>query len=199
MHSFSSCEQSALPRGVPVLPKKNVLITGKPGSGKTTLVRRILPELAELDPQGFYTEEIRERGDRKGFLLVGLDGRTTTLAHVTIRSPFRVGKYHVDIAGFEAFLRSLPGPEARNRLIVIDEIGKMECQSSIFRPLVAGYLDSRAAVLATIALKGDRFIEEVKTRQDCTLLEINPSNRDFMPRTVVDLVRGIVGAEPGSN
>jgi len=53
---------------------KNVLITGKPGRGKTTLFRRLVDTLRHLEPVGFYTQEIREGGVRKGFTLNGSDG-----------------------------------------------------------------------------------------------------------------------------
>ena len=55
--------------------KKNILITGLPGIGKTTLIRRLYEELKDTHPVGFYTGEIRENGVRKGFELISLDGR----------------------------------------------------------------------------------------------------------------------------
>ena len=39
---------------------KNILLTGRPGCGKTTLIKRVVEELA-LPAGGFYTEEIRQR------------------------------------------------------------------------------------------------------------------------------------------
>jgi nucleoside-triphosphatase len=54
---------------------KNILITGQPGIGKTTLIKKLATELADLRPVGFYTEEIRENGVRRGFELVSLSGQ----------------------------------------------------------------------------------------------------------------------------
>ncbi len=45
----------------------NILITGPPRVGKTTLIKRLFEELTHHHPVGFYTEEIREGGIRKGF------------------------------------------------------------------------------------------------------------------------------------
>jgi nucleoside-triphosphatase len=81
---------------------QKVLLTGPPGVGKTTLMKRVVEELGHLDPVGFYTAEIREGGARKGFQLESLDGRTGLLSHVDIKGPLRVGRYKVDLAGFDS-------------------------------------------------------------------------------------------------
>jgi len=77
--------------------KKNILITGLPGTGKTTLLRKIAEELKPFHPVGFFTSEIREANTRKGFELRSLNGKKGLLAHVDITSPYRVGKYKVDV------------------------------------------------------------------------------------------------------
>src|SRR3990172_4855550 len=80
----------------------SLLLTGAPGVGKTTLVRRVTEQLGELRPGGFYTEERRDRaGERVGFDLLGFDGSCATLARVGLPGP-RVGKYGVDAAAVEA-------------------------------------------------------------------------------------------------
>ena len=160
--------------------KKNILITGLPGVGKTTLVKKFVEELKQFHPVGFYTEEIREKGARKGFELISLDGRRGLLSHIDIQGPHRVGKYKVDVKGFEDFLGPFPLLNPSTRLIIIDEIGKMECYSEQFKTLLKEILDSEKWVLATIALKGSRLIEEVKRRHDIRLFEITRRNRDSL-------------------
>lgn len=151
-----------------------------PGVGKTTLIKRLSEALNSFDPVGFYTEEIREGGERKGFELISLDGKRSLLSHKEMRSPHRVGQYKVDIKGFEDFLDSISFLNPLTRLIVIDEIGKMECLSDPFKKLLKETLDSEKWVIATIALKGSGLIAEVKERKDVQLFEITPRNRDVI-------------------
>jgi nucleoside-triphosphatase THEP1 len=47
-----------------------LLIAGTPGIGKTTAIRRVADELEAKGLWGFYTEKIREGGERLGFRLV---------------------------------------------------------------------------------------------------------------------------------
>jgi nucleoside-triphosphatase len=162
------------------LIKKNLLITGLPGVGKTTLIKKLSEALKSLDPVGFYTEEIREGGERKGFELISLNGRRGLLSHKNIRSPYRVGQYKVDIKGFEHFIDSISFFNPLTRLIIIDEIGKMECLSDQFKGLLNEILDSEKWVIATIALKGSGLIAEVKKRKDVQIFEITRRNRDTL-------------------
>jgi nucleoside-triphosphatase len=183
--------------------RRHVLLTGAPGVGKTTLIRAIAHRLAEYDPKGFYTEEIRDaQGLRQGFCLVSLDGHRAVLARRSAEGPHRVGRYGVDLDAFERFFASLDLLHETQRPIIIDEIGKMECLSSTFRHDVPRLLESATCVIATIALKGDRFIQELKERPDCRLIAVTVANRqaladDLIPNIIayVDRVerRGLRG------
>jgi len=172
------------------MKKKNILITGLPGVGKTTLINNIVEALKDLRPAGFYTAEIRRSGIRKGFELISLDGKKELLSHTDIQSPYRVGKYKVDVKRFEDFLSSLPLLNLSTRLIVIDEIGKMECFSDQFKNLLKEILDSDKCLIATIALKGSGIIEEIKKRRDVKLFEITQGNRNsLLPKILSEAKR----------
>jgi len=163
-----------------------ILLTGLPGCGKTTAVMKIIDTLGCEKVQGFYTREIRQNNIRKGFSWKRLDGADGTLAHINIKGPLRVGKYGVDVAGFEeSVVPILDIEQVAAELFIIDEIGKMECLSEKFVAAVRRLFASEKSVLATVAQKGKGLISEVKkypntkvfnlTRSDCdkTVTEIS--------------------------
>lgn len=57
----------------------NILLAGRPGVGKTTLIKRLVDSVP-LSKDGFYTEEIRKGKERTGFSLTTLDGNRSILA-----------------------------------------------------------------------------------------------------------------------
>jgi nucleoside-triphosphatase len=177
--------------------RTNFLITGRPGVGKTTLIRKIAADLSSFQLCGFFTDEIRERGVRTGFELVTLDGRKRLLSHAHAESSFRVGKYRVDIAGFEELLDSIDFLNRATQVIVIDEIGKMECLSDRFKGLLKRLLESEKPVIATIALKGGGIVAEAKARPDTVLFEVTSSNRDSLPREILGGLRQCLRHETG--
>jgi nucleoside-triphosphatase len=168
---------------------QNILITGSPGIGKTTLIKKVYDDLKDLDPVGFYTLEIREGGKRVGFRMISFDGREGILSHVGIKGPNRVSKYGVNVDGFDRFLAYLDLLNTPSSLVLIDEIAKMECLSGKFRRIMNDLLDSDKIVIVTVAIRGKGLIEEVKGREDCEVYEVKLRNRDQLPAALADEVR----------
>ena len=168
--------------------EKNIIIIGLPGVGKTTLIKAILHEIQSLNPIGFYTEEIREKGIRTGFSLINVTGEKSILAAENIPSRFRVGKYGVDLVNFEKFIGNIPFRDPASRIIIIDEIGKMECFSKLFTDLVMELLSSNKLVIATVALKGTGLIAQVKRRPDIELIEITTNNRNHLLPSILSRI-----------
>jgi nucleoside-triphosphatase len=164
-----------------------MLLTGRPGAGKTTVLRRAADLLRGWRLGGFYTEEIRTRGERRGFRAVSFDGRAWDLAHVEFRdAPARVGRYGVDVGVMDAVAATL-----RQRAVdvwFVDEIGRMECLSRTFVTAMGALLDGVAPVVATVAQRGGGLIAEVKRRPDAELRTVTRATRDVLPAGIADWV-----------
>ncbi len=155
-----------------------VLLTGRPGVGKTTVVREVARRLAGFRLAGFYTAEMRDAGRRVGFEAVTLDGERSVIAHVDLATGARVGRYGVDVAAIDRLAAAALAADPEIELYVIDEIGKMECLSERFVAAVRGLLARRAWVVATVARAGRGLIAEAKARSDAIVREVTLVNRD---------------------
>jgi nucleoside-triphosphatase len=161
------------------------LLTGSPGTGKTTVIRQAIAR-SEAKAGGFYTEEIRRGGTRQGFRIVTLDGQDTVLAHVDSHSRYRVSKYGVDVQNLDNV-----GVAAINQaieisdLIVIDEIGKMELFSPRFRQAVMKAIDSGKKVLGTIMLNPNPFADEIKRHPEVKVVQLTRANNEEMLREIL--------------
>ena len=171
-----------------MMTKRNILITGPPGCGKSTLIENVVNRMEE-PVGGFFTREIKERGRRVGFSINTLDGRGGILAHQNIRSQFRVGKYGVNIGDIDSLAVSAIIPAQRKQVIVIDEIGKMECFSDLFKKTLIQVLDSPNCVIGSIALQGGPFIQGIKNRDDVTVSSVTPETRDSLVEQIVGSIK----------
>ena len=83
-----------------------------------------------------------------------------------------------DVAGFEAFIEPLPVLAPETGLVMIDEIGKMECLSDGFTKIISDILNSETPLIATIAQKGGGLIADLKKRSDAQLFTLTRENQD---------------------
>ncbi len=156
---------------------KNLFITGKPKSGKSTLLENLIQNIE--NKKGFLTKEILENGYRTGFKIITYNGKEKILASTKLNRPYKISKYFVDIKGFEEIL-----PEffkiKDNEILYIDEIGGMELFSEKFKELVNMYLDAKNIFIATLTHPhySDSFTKVLRKRKDIKIIEINPENRE---------------------
>jgi len=156
--------------------KQVYLLTGRPGTGKTSIIKQAVAGM-KSKVGGFYTEEIRSRGVREGFRLVTLDGRRAILAHIDIHSQYRVSKYGVDIDSLDRVgVSALRQAAEECDLVVIDEIGKMELFSANFREAVLHIIDSGKKVLGTIMLSPDPWADAIKRQPQVNLVSVTRAN-----------------------
>jgi nucleoside-triphosphatase len=165
---------------------KTILLTGRPRVGKTTIIKEVVKRLPGR-AGGFYTEEIKERGQRQGFRIVTLDGQEGLLAHVNVSSRYRVSKYGVDLVSLEKVgVTAIQHAIVVSDYVVIDEIGKMELFSAAFKEAVLAAVESDKLVLGTIMLRSHPWADAIKSHPQVNLIKVTVANRNTAVHLVLD-------------
>lgn len=176
-----------------MMTKTNILITGPPRCGKSTLIKKVVSRI-ESPLTGFFTLEMRNKGQRVGFSINTVDGREGILAHQNMKSRFRVGKYSVNLKDIEAIAVPSIMPTTKQQIVVIDEIGKMECFSEKFVSAIHRLFASDRSVLATVAQKGAGLVAQVKAHPEARLFRLTRQNRDETIAEILQLLSFLKGA-----
>ncbi len=166
-------------------------ITGVPGSGKTTVVKKAIELLKdEFQVGGIITEEIRN-DSREGFMLIDIStGKSAILASKDIQSRYRIGKYGVDIKVLDELGVSALDEALNKDIIIIDEIGKMEMESRKFVEKVREILHMEKNLIMTLNKKSrNPLLQEIRRMDDIRFLEVTVVNRNVMPYKIVDMIK----------
>lgn len=163
----------------------NVIISGPPGIGKTTIIKHLIKDLKPLVLRGFYKEEIIDYEICKGFRIITLDYNEQILAHIHFEGPDRIGEYGLNLEGFENLV--LPELNIRDEveLFLIDEISRMECLSKRYCNQILKILNSKIPLIASLASADIPFITSIKQREDISLLHVTYKNRESLWKNIL--------------
>jgi nucleoside-triphosphatase len=177
---------------------RRILLTGRPGCGKTTVIRRTVELIGTEACVGFYTEEVRREGRRVGFDVVTLDGRRGPLARAGASGP-RVGRYGVDVESFERLGVGCleAGLGTSGRVLVVDEIGKMELFSERFVDLLENLFAGGGGplILGSILSGRNAVADRVRQGAGVELIQVTAANRDDLPTRLAQRIRALLLTE----
>lgn len=170
---------------------RTLLLVGRPGIGKTTVIKTVAEALGDR-AAGFYTEEIRGPGGREGFRLVTLDGKSAVMAHVEFRGKGnpRVSRYGVDVDAIERVgVAELRRAIDTGQVLIVDEIGKMELFCPPFKVTVLQAVNGPCTVVATAMSKPHPWVDALKALPHVILWEVTMVNRHRLAAEVARWLR----------
>jgi nucleoside-triphosphatase len=170
-----------------------IVLTGEPGSGKTTVVKKVAGVLGEK-AMGFWTEEVRDprTGKRTGFKVVTTEGKEVLFASKRFTSRKLVGSYGVNVERFESI--AVPVLERalkeKGKVTLVDEVGKMELFSKRFRDLISDLISLEGRkLLITIPIRDVHpLVRRIRRLEGAVLIEVGPHNRDVLPEDLIQLL-----------
>ncbi len=167
------------------------LITGAPETGKSTAINRIVHMLGYRNCSGFLTSEIRENGQRVGFMTRTLSGEEIVLAHKNLQSEYMVEDFGVDVDAFETLMEDEIGSfmtDTGKQFLIIDEIGPMQLFSQRFRRVLEELMNSDRTVIATICQWNTDWLDSFRADSRNILFDLTVLNRPEMPVEIVSMI-----------
>ena len=159
------------------------LLTGLPGVGKSTIIKRLI-QLMPDKFSGFYTEELRKEGERNGFKVTTPDGQEAILAtkdtDVDFDNCIIFGNYKVNISALhQVVIPALLKAMSSTKIVVVDEIGPMEILSDEFCRVITRIIDNPTlTVIGSIVLRPYYFADSVKKHPRVNMRIVTKDNRN---------------------
>jgi nucleoside-triphosphatase len=176
-----------------------ILITGRPGIGKTTVFRKTVDLLRNQGwvVGGMVSFEIRKSGRRIGFEISDLlSDESGILAHICLKEGPRVGRYRVNIEDLENIgVRAIQNALEEAEIICCDEIAPMELSSSLFRETISKAAKISKPFVGTIhSTVVASLIQELEIESSVQVLEVTKQNRNGLHQEIVRLVENSVSS-----
>lgn len=167
---------------------KHILLCGERGSGKSTLIRRLLAHSAR--PLGGFITLRLKTPDENGFYPIHLypaaqpeSERTNDRTNLVGICDSRTSVRHSEI--FDTLGAALLDDPPRGGLVLMDELGFLENDAAVFQSAVLRALDGETPVLAAVKPKDTPFLRAVREHKNAEVFFIDAQNREELYKTLL--------------
>jgi len=167
----------------------NLFLTGKIGIGKSTVLKKVLSEI-DLSIGGYVTERIYDGHYRK-YIARSLNNPKEE--YIIVKSDSRDDSKVWFPKAFEKGLVPILDESLKSKdIIVLDELGASEKDIDVFTSKIFELLDSNKIVFGVLKDVDCKFLNDIKIRDDVTVIRITEENRDNIVDEIVNIINNFI-------
>lgn len=167
-----------------------VLVTGKPGSGKSTALSTLTERYDDVATWVVTHAILDAAGKRLGFAAENNAGQRWLISHKTdIESATVVGSNRVDRDALDAAFAKVLHDANAETVTLIDEIGPMQLLSDEFRRQLRRAFEAKTVQLVASVHYNDSQSAPYRMADHALLLEVTEANRDALPGLLHQLLQ----------
>jgi len=166
--------------------QSNLFLTGPVQIGKSTAINRALEILNPANIGGFRTIGTNYTADGKSDVVIYSANKSPNTGHIVA---------HRENGTREAFppIFDTYGSEYLKNdadFILMDELGFLETEAHLFQDAVIEAIEKSTPVLGVIRHgKNTPFLDNLRKREDITILMVTEENRNEIPKKIVEFFR----------
>lgn len=167
---------------------KHILIVGRQGVGKSTLVGRILAELG-LPVYGFVTKKEAQSEDGASPVYIHA---ATGERHYSSDNLIGLCR-DFKATGFDEVFNAhtkLITEAGKDGVLLMDELGVMERNAQGFCSAVLTALDTHPLIVASVRDKSCEFLDSVRTHKNARCFYLTKDNRDEVLAEILEHIKG---------
>jgi len=171
---------------------KHYFLTGEPGIGKSTAIKRFF-DLSGVSCDGFFTLWTSRTGDRT-LKMYAADSSVPEAEWKSVDiAVFNNGEFTIYGELFDSFGADVIKTAGRKRVIVMDEVGRMEKNSPRFIDSIFEKLDGNIPVVGVLKLMETKLFDDISNHPNTEIIPVTLDNRDDIPRYLISQLQTVIG------